>query len=48
MLWGSAAFIAGFSALAATAPWPEFTFEVNPLKVGDTDEEAPSWTEADF
>jgi acyl-CoA synthetase (NDP forming) len=30
-----AAFIAGFSALAATAPWDQFTLEVNPLKVGD-------------
>jgi len=30
----AAAFVAGFSALAATAPWPRFTFEVNPLKLG--------------
>jgi acyl-CoA synthetase (NDP forming) len=30
----AAEFIAGFSALAAAAPWPNFTFEVNPLKVG--------------
>lgn len=29
-----AGFIAEFSALAATAPWPRFTFEINPLKVG--------------
>jgi acetate---CoA ligase (ADP-forming) len=29
-----AAFVAGFSALVATAPWESFTFEVNPLKVG--------------
>jgi acetyltransferase len=29
-----AAFVAGFSALVATAPWRSFTFEVNPLKVG--------------
>ena len=29
-----AAFIAGFSALVASAPWPTFTLEVNPLKVG--------------
>jgi hypothetical protein len=27
-------FIARFSALVATAPWPRFTFEVNPVKVG--------------
>jgi hypothetical protein len=31
----SADFIARFSALAATAPWPRFTFEVNPLKLGN-------------
>ena len=30
----AASFIAGFSALAASAPWPTFTLEVNPLKVG--------------
>jgi hypothetical protein len=30
----AADFIAGFSALAASAPWPRFTLEVNPLKVG--------------
>lgn len=29
----SAEFIAGFSALAASAPWPRFTMEVNPLKI---------------
>jgi hypothetical protein len=29
-----AQFVAGFSALVATAPWSRFTFEVNPLKVG--------------
>jgi hypothetical protein len=29
-----AAFLAAFSALAATAAWPNFTLEVNPLKVG--------------
>jgi acetate---CoA ligase (ADP-forming) len=35
---GAAAnFIAGFSALVATAPGQNFTFEVNPLKVGDAD-----------
>jgi hypothetical protein len=27
-----AAFLARFSALALTAPWPRFVFEVNPLK----------------
>jgi len=31
----SADFVARFSALAATAPWPRFTFEVNPLKLGN-------------
>jgi acyl-CoA synthetase (NDP forming) len=31
------AFIARFSALVASAPWPSFTFEVNPLKLGETD-----------
>ena len=30
----SAEFVAKFSALAATAPWDSFTFEVNPLKIG--------------
>ena len=30
----AAEFIAGFSALAATVPWPGFTLEVNPLKLG--------------
>jgi acyl-CoA synthetase (NDP forming) len=33
-LRAAAGFIAGFSALVATAPWREFTFEVNPLKLG--------------
>jgi acyl-CoA synthetase (NDP forming) len=32
----AAGFIARFSALVATAPWPNFTFEINPLKVGQT------------
>jgi acyl-CoA synthetase (NDP forming) len=31
----AAAFIASFSALAATAPWSGFTLEVNPLKIND-------------
>jgi acyl-CoA synthetase (NDP forming) len=31
----AAEFVARFSALAASAPWPRFTLEVNPLKVGD-------------
>jgi hypothetical protein len=31
-----ARFIAEFSSLAATAPWNGFTFEINPLKVGET------------
>jgi len=31
----AAEFIAGFSALTASAPWSRFTMEVNPLKVGD-------------
>jgi acetyltransferase len=30
----AARFLAGFSALAAGAPWPRFTLEVNPLKLG--------------
>lgn len=30
----AADFIARFSQLAATAPWPRFTLEVNPLKLG--------------
>lgn len=30
----AAEFIARFSALVATAPWGDFTFEVNPLKLG--------------
>ncbi len=30
----AAGFIARFSSLAASAPWPGFTFEVNPLKIG--------------
>lgn len=29
----AAAFIADFSALAAAAPWPRFTLEINPLKL---------------
>ena len=33
----AAEFIARFSALVATAPWPRFTFEVNPLKLGEYD-----------
>ena len=31
----AADFVARFSALAATAPWPRFTLEVNPLKLAD-------------
>ncbi len=31
----AAAFLAGFSALAASAPWPRFTLEVNPIVLGD-------------
>ena len=30
----AADFVARFSSLAATAPWQQFTFEVNPLKLG--------------
>ena len=30
-------FVSRFSFLVASAPWPSFTFEVNPLKLGDTD-----------
>lgn len=30
----AADFVARFSALAAGAPWPRFTLEVNPLKLG--------------
>jgi hypothetical protein len=30
----AANFIAGFSQLAASAPWPDFTLQVNPLKLG--------------
>ncbi|MCC6535773.1 MAG: acetate--CoA ligase family protein [Burkholderiales bacterium] len=30
----AAAFVARFSALAASAPWQQFTLEVNPLKLG--------------
>jgi acetyltransferase len=30
----AAEFVARFSAVVATAPWPGFTFEVNPLEVG--------------
>ena len=33
----AADFIARFSALVATAPWRNFTFEVNPLKLGTDD-----------
>src|SRR5262249_31660644 len=33
----AADFLAGFSTLAATAPWQSFTLEVNPLKVGEQD-----------
>lgn len=29
----AAGFIASFSALAASAPWPDFTLEINPLKL---------------
>jgi len=31
----AAAFLARFSALAAAAPWPRFTLEVNPIVLGD-------------
>ncbi len=31
----AADFVARFSVLAASAPWPRFTLEVNPLKLGD-------------
>jgi acetyltransferase len=31
----AAEFIAAFSALAADAPWENFTFEINPLKIGE-------------
>jgi acyl-CoA synthetase (NDP forming) len=34
-LASSADFVARFSALVATAPWPQFTFEINPLKLGN-------------
>ena len=30
----AADFVARFSSLAATVPWQQFTFEVNPLKLG--------------
>ena len=30
----AAQFVAGFSQLAASAPWPRFTLEINPLKLG--------------
>jgi hypothetical protein len=33
----AADFAARFSALAASAPWPRFTLEVNPLKLGAHD-----------
>ena len=29
----AADFLARFSALVATTPWQQFTFEVNPLKI---------------
>lgn len=31
----AASFLAGFSALAASAPWPRFTLEVNPIVLGE-------------
>ena len=33
----TADFVARFSALVATAPWRSFTFEVNPLKLGENE-----------
>jgi hypothetical protein len=33
----AAGFVARFSAAVATAPWPSFTFEINPLKIGPAD-----------
>lgn len=33
----AADFVARFSMLVASAPWTEFTFEVNPLKIGNAD-----------
>src|SRR5690606_5890212 len=33
----AADFVARFSALAATVPWPRFTFEINPVKVGSAE-----------
>ena len=33
----AADFIAGFSALVASTPWQNFTLEVNPLKLGESD-----------
>jgi hypothetical protein len=33
----AAEFIAAFSAVVASAPWPEFTLEINPLKLGESD-----------
>jgi hypothetical protein len=33
-IWLAVDFIAGFSALAASAPWSGFTLEANPLKLG--------------
>jgi acetyltransferase len=33
----AAEFLSRFSFLVASAPWPRFTFEVNPLKLNDTD-----------
>jgi hypothetical protein len=32
-LGAAADFVAGFSRVAATAPWPRFVFEVNPIRV---------------
>ena len=31
----AARFVARFSALVASAPWDAFTFEINPLKIGE-------------
>lgn len=32
----AAEFLASFSAIVASAPWPEFTLEINPLKLGES------------
>ena len=40
----AADFIARFSALVASAPWPQFTFEVNPLKLGHGTRLSRAWT----